>query len=367
MDMTDNQLSLGFITIKHGRASLKCKPENAQKVHDLLSVIDKSKGKRGPNFKKPRPTARAYPTFIPGMTTAEYIDQFNKLCAASKLDLMRVEYTHADRPAPMLDPSFPEVLMESEDLSTGVQAEGGDCIKQVKTLTQPAPKTCEEVALFIFSKIAANAIEEDKKHQAQNVATGRLSKDEAAANIAVQQAAWSNANTHFAYTRALERAQAIIDKDPIPLIKAWGKSITGSRGSVAAFGELTGVKLARLNSAERTTAIYKWAGWTADQVAAHEAEKAANEAAAQATRAAKDAAQRDERTEAEAASSRIRTKSNNEVTTVKAFIDSRIAQGFTRFEMRKTGSAKRPYLSNPSTSFYFALKSGVLADRKSVV
>ena len=102
-----------MITITHGRATLTVQPENAQAVHDLLALVDKSKGRKGRKFPKIRSNPkhesmrRYYPVFEPGMTTAEYV----KLYALQndQLHLSKVSYTHADRPAPMLDPSIPEV------------------------------------------------------------------------------------------------------------------------------------------------------------------------------------------------------------------------------------------------------------------
>lgn len=104
-----------MITISHNRATLKVQPENAQAVHDLLALVDKSKGAKGRRFKKSNDPkhnsmSRFYPVFEPGMTTAEYV----KLYALQndRLHLAKVDYAHADRPAPMLDPSTPEVTCD---------------------------------------------------------------------------------------------------------------------------------------------------------------------------------------------------------------------------------------------------------------
>lgn len=102
-----------MITIKHARATLTVQPQNAQTVHDLLALIDKSNGRRGRKLPKDKGNpkhnnmSRFYPVFKPGMTTAEYV----KLYALQndRLHLAQVNYTHADRPAAMLDPSIPEV------------------------------------------------------------------------------------------------------------------------------------------------------------------------------------------------------------------------------------------------------------------
>ena len=101
-----------MITINHHRATLTVQPENAEPTRELLALIDKTKGRKGRKFKKStdpkhNSMSRFYPAFHAGMTTAEYV----KLYALQndRLHLAKVNYTHADRPAPMLDPSIPEV------------------------------------------------------------------------------------------------------------------------------------------------------------------------------------------------------------------------------------------------------------------
>lgn len=112
-----------MITIKHERATFRVKPEHAQATYDLLALIDKSKGKRG--AKLPRPKAirrehnsglRTYPTFYSGLKTADYISAYialNKQLFVGKYDDDKMlSYEHADRQAPELDPTVPEVQEE---------------------------------------------------------------------------------------------------------------------------------------------------------------------------------------------------------------------------------------------------------------
>ena len=109
-----------MITIKHARATLTVQPENAEPTRELLALIDKSKGRRGRKFNKNAPvkrehdsSKRSYPDFYSGMSTADYIRAYTKLNAylfvGAYLEDKRLTYTHADRPAAMLDPSIPEV------------------------------------------------------------------------------------------------------------------------------------------------------------------------------------------------------------------------------------------------------------------
>ena len=102
-----------MITITHDRATLTIQPENAQAVHDLLALVDKSKGRKGRKLPKDKghvkhdSSKRYFPTFAAGMSTADYVARYAAL--NGHLHLAKVNYEHADRPAPMLDPSIPEV------------------------------------------------------------------------------------------------------------------------------------------------------------------------------------------------------------------------------------------------------------------
>jgi hypothetical protein len=110
-------------TIKHNRATLTVKPEHTQSTHDLLALIDKTKGKRGAKLTRPKAIRRehnsglrTYPTFYSGMSTADYISAYtalNKYLFVGKYaDDKILTYTHADRRAPELDPTIPEVFEE---------------------------------------------------------------------------------------------------------------------------------------------------------------------------------------------------------------------------------------------------------------
>lgn len=105
-----------MITIKHNRAALQVLPVNAEPTRALLALIDKSKGLKGRKFKRANDPKRdsmkrEYPAFYAGMTTAEYLSQYASL-NHKRVNLAPVEYMHADRAAPMLDASMPEVIEE---------------------------------------------------------------------------------------------------------------------------------------------------------------------------------------------------------------------------------------------------------------
>jgi hypothetical protein len=100
-----------MITIKHASATLQVLPENAQATYDLLALIDKSKGRKGRKYKrttnaKHDSMKRDYPAFYEGMTTGEYVRKYAEL-NERRLNLAPLEFTHADRAAPMFDPSMP--------------------------------------------------------------------------------------------------------------------------------------------------------------------------------------------------------------------------------------------------------------------
>jgi hypothetical protein len=111
-----------MIEIKHARATFTVRPENGQAIHDALARLAKGKGPKLPKPKgnpKHDSSKRSYPAFEPGMATAEYIRQYtglnSYLFGGSYPSGDVVTYTHADRPAPMLEPSYPEVVAEYED------------------------------------------------------------------------------------------------------------------------------------------------------------------------------------------------------------------------------------------------------------
>jgi hypothetical protein len=112
-----------MINITHNRATFTVQPQNAEPTRELLALIDKSKGIKGRKLPKGKAmkrehdsSKRHYPTFYDGMTTAEYIGAYTRLNAylfvGASGDDRILSYTHADRPAPMLDPTIPEVMCE---------------------------------------------------------------------------------------------------------------------------------------------------------------------------------------------------------------------------------------------------------------
>lgn len=108
-----------MITIKHNRATLTVKPENAQSTHDLLALIDKSKGKKGAKLARDKgiekhdSRKRAYPQFNPAcMLTSDYVTAYVALNHA-RLHLAPLKIEPAlNRTPPELDPSTPEVMEE---------------------------------------------------------------------------------------------------------------------------------------------------------------------------------------------------------------------------------------------------------------
>jgi hypothetical protein len=108
-----------MITIKHNRATLTVKPENAQATHDLLALIDKTKGRKGRKLAQDKgqdkhdSRKRDYPRFNPAcMLTSDYVTAYVALNHA-RLHLvpLKIEPT-VNRTPPELDPTVPEVVEE---------------------------------------------------------------------------------------------------------------------------------------------------------------------------------------------------------------------------------------------------------------
>jgi len=108
-----------MITITHNRAALTVKPENAQSTHDLLALIDKTKGKRGAKLTQPKGIAkhdsrkRDFPQFNSfSMLTSDYVTAYVALNHA-RLHLAPLKIEPAlNRTPHELDPSTPEVVEE---------------------------------------------------------------------------------------------------------------------------------------------------------------------------------------------------------------------------------------------------------------
>lgn len=95
-----------MIEFTHATTRFKVQPQNAQTIRDALAKPEKHKpvALSSVNLK------RSYPAFKPGMSTAEYVAQFNGL--NSRLLHHGIEHgcSNYHNPAPMLDPSIPECV-----------------------------------------------------------------------------------------------------------------------------------------------------------------------------------------------------------------------------------------------------------------
>jgi hypothetical protein len=90
-----------MITFEHHGITVKCKPERAMQYR---AAMDKP-----PKTTKPK-EKRDFPAFHAGMETADYLSRYASL--NNRLLLSAWKFDHADRLAPTLDASAPEVLEE---------------------------------------------------------------------------------------------------------------------------------------------------------------------------------------------------------------------------------------------------------------
>jgi hypothetical protein len=95
-----------MINFTHESTRYTVKPENAQAIRDILAKPKKHK----PEALSSVNLKRSYPAFEIGMSTAEYVAQFNGL--NSRLMHHGIEHDCANyhKPAPMLDASIPECV-----------------------------------------------------------------------------------------------------------------------------------------------------------------------------------------------------------------------------------------------------------------
>lgn len=84
--------------------TVRCKPEHAHDIREKMAKAVRAK------YRAPS-AGNKYPKFEPGMTTAKYLTLYGIL----NPNRVKVEYDcpNIDKPAPMLDPLFPEVIEET--------------------------------------------------------------------------------------------------------------------------------------------------------------------------------------------------------------------------------------------------------------
>jgi hypothetical protein len=96
-----------MITFTHETTRYTVKPENAQAIRALAAKPPKIKR---PIDRKHDAMRRDYPTFEHGMDTSEYLRQYASL--NDRLKMHPWAFDHADRAAPVLDATAPEVWEE---------------------------------------------------------------------------------------------------------------------------------------------------------------------------------------------------------------------------------------------------------------
>lgn len=99
-----------MIEFTHATTRYTVKPENAQEYRKLAAKPPKQKNKAGAFDAKHNSLKRDYPEFYVGMTTGDYVSRYVSLNA--RLLLKGEGFTFADRVAPMLDATQPEVTEE---------------------------------------------------------------------------------------------------------------------------------------------------------------------------------------------------------------------------------------------------------------
>jgi hypothetical protein len=129
-----------MIEFTHETTRFTVQPGNAQAYRTALDKPAKHK----PEALTSVNLKRQYPAFLGGSTTtADYIQRFNSQFNGIQKP---IEHTHADRVAPMLDPSIPEVVEEVDP----------DYVEPIR-VAKPKAKTAAqyrksiEEALFLLS------------------------------------------------------------------------------------------------------------------------------------------------------------------------------------------------------------------------
>jgi hypothetical protein len=100
-----------MLTLTYKTTRITCTEANAPKYRALIDADKPIKFKK-PVDRKHDSMWREYPDFYLGMETAEYLSRYASL--NNRLYLSAWDFDYAERAAPMLDPTAPEVLEEPD-------------------------------------------------------------------------------------------------------------------------------------------------------------------------------------------------------------------------------------------------------------
>jgi hypothetical protein len=100
-----------MLTLTYKTTRITCTEANAAKYRALIDADKPFKFKK-PVDRKHDSMRRDFPAFYAGMETAEYLSRYASL--NNRLYLSAWDFDYAERAAPMLDPTEPEVLEEPD-------------------------------------------------------------------------------------------------------------------------------------------------------------------------------------------------------------------------------------------------------------
>jgi hypothetical protein len=100
-----------MLTLTYKTTRITCTEANAAKYRALIDADKPLKFKK-PVDRKHDSMRRDFPAFYAGMETAEYLSRYAAL--NERLHLSAWDFDYAERAAPMLDPTAPEVLEEPD-------------------------------------------------------------------------------------------------------------------------------------------------------------------------------------------------------------------------------------------------------------
>jgi len=100
-----------MLTLTYKTTRITCTEANATKYRALIDADKPVKFKK-PVDRKHDSMRRDFPAFYAGMETAEYLSRYASL--NNRLYLSAWDFDYAERAAPMLDPTEPEVLEEPD-------------------------------------------------------------------------------------------------------------------------------------------------------------------------------------------------------------------------------------------------------------
>jgi hypothetical protein len=174
----------------------------------------------------------------------------------------KIPFSYSDDDAPEMVESAIIAAKKSALDSKVVVMKSDEPGAYVKDLT-----TAEGIAWETRRRLEIKSVSDQMGYNKQSLDRGNMDQAEFVRRNAAQAEYAKKQYARPLTDSEMKVPNAIIAKDPIPLVWAFVNNMFETSEKV--FAEATGVKVSRLNRADKTRALFDWAGWTPEMVQAH--------------------------------------------------------------------------------------------------